>query len=122
MPASTVSPSAAYRTCGNSRFTLVEKDFMVKYLIKLGVDLNARDRKGTTPLFIAALKSQEPTCDALVKGGSLIKIQNTQGDTPLHFAVRINRESSAKFLLDNGADLYVLNNSLITPMKSTRKG
>ena len=52
---------------------------MIPKLVRLGVDINMRDRKGHTAIAIAAIRGSLSCVQALVASGASIDITNYQG-------------------------------------------
>lgn len=57
---------------------------MVRHLIELGVDVNARDRRRWTPLHFAARTKNPAVVKLLVEAGADVNATNDEGITPLH--------------------------------------
>lgn len=55
---------------------------MTRFLIKKGADVNARTRRGVTPLYMAARIISAPTVDALLEAGADKTLCNDQGISP----------------------------------------
>ncbi len=80
---------------------------MIKRLIERGVDVNARDYYGNTPLHYAArLKRLEPI-DMLLAAGATIDPVNTDGLTPLRLMLMSKPTNlhAIELLLSRGADM-----------------
>ena len=82
-----------------------------KHLIKLGVDVNTRDKIGQTPLIVAAgaygewnVEKMELKMQLLLGAGADINAHAKNGDSAIHMACQRHNHSGAKFLLSNGAD------------------
>jgi ankyrin repeat protein len=110
-------------------------------LIRRGADLNARDRRGRTPILVAATTGDEefmrhvlrfrPALDAFANAalgktiGLLIDLQTVpnaasaqdeSGWTPLHWASRTNRLPSILALLEHGAKIEARDRLGRTPL------
>jgi len=81
---------------------------MIEYLIKLGVDVNARDRHGWTPLHFAARIMNVDIIKLLLDAGAEIDPVNDEGLTPLRITLEhlpLNKEATQLLLL-RGANKY----------------
>ena len=70
------------------------------------IDLDARDKKGKTPLQYAAFMGHESCAARLIEAGCNVNQQSGTGATPLHFSAMCLMDPSAKLfklMLDNGA-------------------
>ena len=93
------------------------KDGHVKILIKLlslGVDLNARDYGGRTPLHICHGPGHNKVtlkmAGLLIRAGANIHAKDRVGRTPLHTCGISSNLDLVQLLLDNGADPHIKNN------------
>ncbi|QEH33067.1 Ankyrin repeat protein [Aquisphaera giovannonii] len=57
---------------------------VVRHLIELGVDVNARDRRQWTPLHFAARTKNPAVVKLLIDAGADVNAMNDEGITPLH--------------------------------------
>ena len=55
-------------------------------LIKAGADVNAKEKYGGTPLYLAACFGHTEIALALIKAGADINAKEEYGGTPLHWA------------------------------------
>jgi len=69
-----------------------------------GLDVNARDESGATPLFLAAWKGIEGAVNHLLELGADPNIPDVDGNTPLHTAARNGLDRVVGLLLGKGAD------------------
>jgi ankyrin repeat protein len=60
---------------------------VVRHLIELGVDVNARDRRRWTPLHFAARTKNPAVVKLLIDAGAEIDAENDEEITPLHESV-----------------------------------
>jgi len=99
---------------------------MVKVLLARGAVVQARNRRGATPLHYAAdargaAEAQALTIATLVKAGADVHARDKSGTAPLHRAVRTRGVSAVKALLDGGADAKLPNGSGSTPLDLAHK-
>ncbi|QDT64373.1 ankyrin repeat domain-containing protein [Calycomorphotria hydatis] len=59
----------------------------IKYLIESGVDVNAIDKSGWTPLHFAARTSDTDVVRALVSAGADVNAENDKGEVPLNLSL-----------------------------------
>jgi hypothetical protein len=85
--------------------------------IERGVDVNAQNCYGETPLHQAVFNPslKNVLLDLLVKQGANPNIGADTGETPLHYAVRMGREDVVKFLVASGAEVDMKNKAGKTP-------
>ncbi len=84
----------------------------VEYFIRRGVDINACDDKGNTPLMYYAEGNHDNNLIGLLpEAGAEINAQNKNGETPLLIAIDNHRLESAKILLKHGADYNITDNN-----------
>lgn len=93
----------------------------VKQLLILGVDVNAKDKDGRTPLFYAAFKSNIALHKLLIAKGADVNAKDVDGHTPLHEAAFKDNIEAAKLLIAKGADINAKDKDGRTPLhRSTR--
>jgi len=86
---------------------------IAEFLIEKGSDVNAADRGGNTPLFVAVRKDAEYLRDSkrpglvnlLICKGANVNARDIGSHTPLHFAAQGCFNNLAELLIDNGADI-----------------
>ena len=86
-------------------------------LMEEGVDVNAQDSFGTTPLMFAVKNNQLLVTQYLLSSGARANSQDSHGDTALHVACRKGYVSAASLLQQNGAQLNIRNKSYETPIE-----
>ncbi len=77
----------------------------VKQHLAAGVDVNAKDKYGTTPLHRAAEKGHKEVVALLIAKGADVNAMTNTGWTSLHFAALKGRKEIAELLLASGADV-----------------
>jgi len=79
----------------------------MKILLQKGVDINARNRAGWTPLHIAVAENSYDKAKMLLEAGADVNatIDRQEDDTPLHLVAWTNSLKMAKLLLKHGASL-----------------
>ena len=103
---------------------------VVKLLLDVGADVNARSNKNVTPLHFAAWGCKIEVVEILIKHGADINIPDDDGKTPLHGAVREPIDRARKkntlavvgLLLNAGADINVHDKSGETPLHNALSG
>lgn len=79
---------------------------IIKQLVNKGINLNAKDNSGDTPLHIAANVGNVKFIDAMRNFTVDATIKNNKGFTPLHIAALADEADSFESLLKLGAKLY----------------
>jgi len=90
----------------------------VKSFLDKGVDVNAKDKYGQTPLHIAVGRENIEIVKFLVsEKGADVNAKEVDEKTPLHLAASYNdKVEIARFLVSNGADVKAKNNGGYTPL------
>ena len=86
----------------------------VKQHLTEGVDVNAKDGVGRTPLHEAATYGDEEVAELLIANDADVSVRDDNGWTALHYAS--DRKIIARFLIDKGAKLNAINNDGETPL------
>jgi ankyrin repeat protein len=101
------SPNTSMAAPGRSQNVTIDA---ARYLIDLGVDVNAADEEGNTALHRAALNGLDPIVQLLVERGARIDAANKLGQTPLMLTRprrgpqgAVERKSTADLLRQLGA-------------------
>jgi ankyrin repeat protein len=96
---------------------------LAKILIQEGVDINAINEDGDTPLTEFALRSSDSNSQQsfellsfLIEHGANINYRNNEGYSSLHHAVERDNLDVVRFLLNHGANINILNNMGDTPL------
>lgn len=77
---------------------------VAKLLLADGVEVDAKDTHGRTPLHWAAGAGRLAEAKHLLSNGAEVDAKSTAGHTPLHWAALNKSMAVAKILLANGAD------------------
>lgn len=77
---------------------------MVKSLVSgQGVNVNATDQRGSTPLLEAARYGHEDICLVLIAAGANVKARDNDGKTALMLAIQGNHDDVVRILKQAGA-------------------
>lgn len=76
----------------------------VKELIDSGIDINAKDKYGYTPLMIATENNKSEVVELLLKKGAELNVKNDDGETALMIAAYNNSIKAGKVLIKYGAN------------------
>ncbi len=92
--------------------------FRVQRLLKSGLDLEARDNRGFTPLHTAIWEGHEEMAKLLIEAGADVNANmlGTQFWTPLETATRFGLVNTINRLLDHGANINSTTFSGATPL------
>ncbi len=83
---------------------------IVKDLLRLGADPNARYANERTPLILSVLiKASEDLCRVLIAGGADISTRDVVGHDALGYAIFALQENIAILLVDSGASIFKKN-------------
>ncbi|HUX62708.1 ankyrin repeat domain-containing protein [Sulfuricella sp.] len=77
--------------------------------------VNARTELGSTPLHIAATRSNPEIAKLLLAKGADINAKDNNGTTPLHIAAFTGKKELVEFFLSKGADAYAMDFKNETP-------
>lgn len=91
---------------------------VVRQLIGLGCDVDARDDRDHTPLHRATFYGHLDTAALLLDHGAHTEVRGARGNTPLHAAALRGQQSLALLLIERGADLDARNDLHETPLHS----
>ena len=79
---------------------------ITKHLLSKGADIDAIDKNGCTPLFIAAREDLKEIVNILIRNGASIDAKaNSQDWTPLHIATYHKHHEIVKMLVDSKANV-----------------
>jgi ankyrin repeat protein len=76
---------------------------VTRLLLKKGADVNAADKRGATPLFLAIFSQDVELCRELIKAGANTNYQLPNGVSMLRFARTISSKQVIELLKQNGA-------------------
>lgn len=97
-------------------FAIYSRDLdLIKYLLAKS-NVHAVNKKGETPLHIAARLGFDDAIPLLIAQGAIIDVADYKGDTPAHIAARFNRSTFIAELAKNKADLTIANEKGDTPL------
>ena len=97
-------------------------DWMVEWLLERGVNADAPNRKGFTPLHFAAQGGHSNIMRKLLSVGADVNATNEDGETLLHFAVKASRSEILKLLLESKADANAPDRRGFTPLHLAAQG
>jgi hypothetical protein len=81
---------------------------IIEYLLDKGVEPNAKDERGNTPLHHACVHGNLEAMDTLIKHGSEINAKDNKGRSPLWYAILSNEPKAVKLLLKLKADFSII--------------
>ena len=81
----------------------------VDAMLDEGVDVNATDDNGNTPLLVAAQQGLKKIAKLLLRRGANINQTNLAGNTVLHYCFAYSFESLGDYFIKKGADDSVAN-------------
>lgn len=91
---------------------------VIKYIVSLGADLNAKDREGFTPVHWAANRQNARGIKTLAElGADLNQFDNMGELTPLGVSLQMSRHDSVAALVNAGADLEITNSEGYSPIE-----
>ncbi len=88
----------------------------IRKLISQGADVNAKDKRGMTPLHNAAYYGQRQVAEVLIAKGANVNETDTAGQTPLHIAANFGAKFVPELLLANGASISARDIAGNTPL------
>jgi len=81
-----------------------DKDTVIQLLNEPYIDVNVKNKYGSTPLIWAVDKNNPKIIQILLDNGANPNIEDNDGDTALIWAVIYNKPKIVQILLDNGAN------------------
>ncbi|MFN2099810.1 ankyrin repeat domain-containing protein [Altererythrobacter sp. MF3-039] len=94
-------------TSGESAMHIVtaRRDVLwIRFLAQRGANPNIEDKRGNTPIQIAAQLGFVEGIEELVKAGARVDVTNIAGETPLISAIHRRDSGMVRLLLEKGAD------------------
>lgn len=88
----------------------------VKRFLNKGVDINAQNEDGATPLHLAMFACKKDIIEFLIANGANVDARNKRGATPLHNAAWTGYTASVNSLIKHGADVNAKDNHGDTPL------
>lgn len=76
----------------------------IRFLLQRGADPNIANKKGVTPLQLAASLGFTEGAEALINGGANVDVADKTGETPLITAVHARNVELVRLLLSKGAN------------------
>jgi len=89
----------------------------VSMALARGVNVEASDDFGNTPLMVAVQNGHTALVAMLIEKGANVACRNSKGNTPLHYAYAYKFTDIGRALVVAGADEYVTNNDGLTPFE-----
>ncbi|KAM9989540.1 hypothetical protein ACTFIY_005585 [Dictyostelium cf. discoideum] len=90
-----------------------------QYLLDKGVDINAENNYGSTPILEAVRRGEVEFVKFLISRGANLSIGDIDDNTPLHLAVMCEDGELIPILLDAGSPLDAKNKDDETPIQVT---
>ncbi|MBN2270416.1 MAG: ankyrin repeat domain-containing protein [Sedimentisphaerales bacterium] len=88
----------------------------VEVLLEEGIDVNAKDEDGKTPLHLAVQEDHKDVVQALVSKGADVNAKDNKGMTPIHLATLRNLRDIIDLLISKGANVNTKNEKGETPL------
>ena len=90
----------------------------VKQYLADGVDVNAKDDWGKTPLHSTAEMRRKEIAELLIANGAEVNAKDSWGITPLHYATANDHKETVELLIAEGAEVNVKDKYDGTPLHS----
>jgi len=95
---------------------------VLEWAISQGLDVNGKDRNGSTPLHLAVYFGRREMAKALLMAGDDPNVHNNMGGgTPLHVAARQGQKDFASLLLEYGARADEPDEDGTTPLRDAEE-
>ncbi len=88
----------------------------LELLVLSGAHIDAPNRRGLTPLHVAAVFGNLNACTILLRHGANVDTQNNVGFTALHYAAQKGHGEIFALLLRQGASMFLFDNQRQTPL------
>jgi len=89
----------------------------IKSFVKAGVNVDSKNKKGNTPLFVCAKENKKDMVKFLLEeAGAEVNCPNSEGNTPLHIAAFEGNNDVVDALLAHGASVSVQNEKHQNPL------
>jgi uncharacterized protein len=95
-------------------FLLSTDEALAEVLIQTGVNVNAKDGKGDTPLHYVG--KSEKIAGLLLSKGAKVNVRNKNGTTPLHNVFGEKTAGVIRLLIDAGAEVNARDQEQMTPL------
>lgn len=82
---------------------------IVKAFIKFGAEVDARDRRNVTPLWLTTVSSYQDIAIELLKHGANPNAKDQVGNSVLHIAASNNNLAIVKLLIEYGGNINAVN-------------
>jgi len=89
---------------------------LIEPLVQNGLDINAGNQLGQTPMHGAAFHGKTDWIEALLKNGAKLEPRDQKGQTPLHVGVIQKQTKAVALLLAKGADVNARTSYGATPL------
>jgi ankyrin repeat protein len=93
----------------------------IEMMLKMGAEVDSRDKDRKTPLHDACLKGHVETARLLLDHGAKIDARDHDGVTPLHDAALGGHAKMVELLLERKADKDARDSSGLTPLDYAKK-
>ncbi len=94
---------------------------LISLLVENGLDVNAEDEYGNTPLLLATRPAHSQAVKTLIEAGADVNASNSGGVTPLHDAASGGQVEIVRMLLAAGADPQIVSRDGQTALDWARR-
>lgn len=88
---------------------------VLKHFIENGFYVDAKNKKGETPLHVAAKQGNTEIAKLLIENRANVNATNKKGETPLHLAAKQGNTEIVEFLIEKDADIDFHDKKARTP-------